>query len=145
MYLNFKNTKNNLLGKALPKGVVRVYEKDSKGGLVFVGEDRIEHTAVGQDIHLRLGEDFDITAHAKRISFKELDSKTSQAEFEVSISNAKPISQVIRYSQYLPDGWKILSENVKSQKDSSNKIFWDISVPAEGNVILNFKVRVDKR
>ncbi|MBE6449795.1 MAG: DUF4139 domain-containing protein [Alphaproteobacteria bacterium] len=145
MYLNFKNTKNNLLGKALPKGVVRVYEKDSKGGLVFVGEDRIEHTAVGQDIHLRLGEDFDITAHAKRLSFKELDSKTSIAEFEVSISNAKPITQLIRYSQYLPDGWKILSENAKSQKENSNKIFWDISVPAEGNVILNFKVRVDKR
>ena len=145
MYLTFKNTKANQLGEALPKGIVRVYEKDSKGGVVFVGEDRIEHTAVGQDIRLRLGEDFDITAQAKRVSFKEFDSNTSQAEFEVSISNAKPITQVIRYSQYLPNGWKILSENAKSQKETSNKIFWDIPVPAEGEFILNFKVRVDKR
>ena len=75
MYLTFKNTKANFLGEALPKGIVRVYEKDSKGGLVFVGEDRIEHTAVGQDVRLRLGEDFDITAHAKRISFNEIRFK----------------------------------------------------------------------
>ena len=145
MYLTFANTQNNGLGEALPQGTVRVYEKDSKGGLIFVGEDSINHTAKGQDVRLRLGKDFDITAKGKRVSFKKIDTKTSQAEFEVKISNAKTIPVVIRFNQYLPNGWKILSESLESQKERSNKIYWDISVPAEKDVTLTFKVQVDNR
>ena len=145
MYLTFANTQANGLGEALPKGTMRVYEKDSKGGLIFVGEDMITHTAKGQDIRLRLGEDFDITATGKRATFKKLDSKTSQAEFEIKISNAKSIPVVVRYNQTLPSGWKILSESLKSQKQTSNQIFWNVSVPAEGDIVLTFKVQVDNR
>ncbi len=145
MYLTFENTSQNGLGEALPKGIMRVYEKDSRGGLVFVGEDKIEHTAKGQDIRLRLGEDFDITAMGKRVSFKKMDTKTSQAEFEVKISNAKATAVLVRFNQALPDGWKILSESLKSQKESSNKIYWNVEVPAESDVILTFKIQVDKR
>ena len=142
MYLTFANTQENGLGQALPKGTVRVYEKDSKGALIFVGEDRISHTAKGQDVRLRLGEDFDITAKGKKVSFKKLDAKTSQAEFEVKISNAKTTPVTVRFNQELPNGWKILSESLKSQKESANKIYWDISVPAEKDVVLTYKVQI---
>ncbi|MBP5535005.1 MAG: DUF4139 domain-containing protein [Alphaproteobacteria bacterium] len=142
MYLTFKNTKNNGLGQALPKGTVRVYEKDSKDGLIFVGEDSINHTAKGQDVRLLLGKDFDITAKGKRVSFKKIDAKISQAEFEIKISNAKTTPVKVLFYQYLPNGWTILSESMKSQKETSNKIYWDVSVPEQGDVILTFKVQV---
>ena len=142
MYLTFKNTKANSLGEALPKGIMRVYEKDSKGGLVFVGEDSINHTAVGQDVRLRLGEDFDITLTGKRVNFKKIDSQTSQAEFEIKISNAKTTPQLVRYIQNLPAGWQMISESHLSQKESSNSVYWDISIPAERDIVLTFKVMV---
>ena len=142
MYLTFANTKANALGEALPKGIMRVYEKDSKGGLVFVGEDSIDHTAIGQDVRLRLGEDFDITLTGKRVDFKKIYSQTSHAEFEIKISNAKAFSQNVRYNQNLPAGWQMMAESHKSQKESSNTVFWDLSVPPEGSVVLTFKVMV---
>ena len=145
MYLSFENTQSNGLGEALPQGIMRVYQKDSKGSLIFVGEDSISHTAKGQDVRLRLGRDFDITAKGKRVSFKKIDAKTSQAEFEVKISNAKTEPVVVRFNQSLPNGWKILSESLKSQKESSNKIYWDISVPAEKDVVLTYKLQVNER
>lgn len=145
MYLTFANTKENKLGEALPKGIMRIYQKNSKGALIFVGEDSINHTAKGQDVRLRLGEDFDITAKGKRTSFNKLDSKISQAEFEVKISNAKAEPVVVRFYQNLPAGWKILSESLKSQKESSDRIYWDVSVPAEKNVVLTYKVQVNNQ
>lgn len=145
MYLSFVNSTQNHLGEPLPKGTVRVYQKDSSGRLIFVGEDRINHTAKNRVVRLTLGEDFDITATGKRVSFKKIDSKNSQAEFELKIANAKTEPVVVRYKQYLPNGWRILSESLKSQKENSNQIYWDIAVGAESEVVLNFKIAVDSQ
>ena len=45
VYVEFSNREAAHLGQPLPKGVVRVYKRDSAGNAQFVGEDRIEHTA----------------------------------------------------------------------------------------------------
>src|SRR2546430_3206462 len=42
VYYKFKNEEKNGLGIPLPAGNVRVYQKDSKGGILFAGEDRID-------------------------------------------------------------------------------------------------------
>ena len=44
VYYQFKNEQKAGLGMPMPAGVVRVYQADSKGGVQFVGEDRIDHT-----------------------------------------------------------------------------------------------------
>src|SRR5208282_1211574 len=44
VYYKFKNDEKAGLGIPIPAGNVRVYQKDSKGGILFVGEDRIDHT-----------------------------------------------------------------------------------------------------
>src|SRR5262250_1184676 len=44
VYYKFKNEEKNGLGIPLPSGNVRVYQKDSKSGILFAGEDRINHT-----------------------------------------------------------------------------------------------------
>ena len=44
VYYQFKNEEKAGLGMPMPAGVVRVYQADSKGGVQFVGEDRIMHT-----------------------------------------------------------------------------------------------------
>ena len=143
MFLSFVNSAQNGLGEPLPKGTVRVYQKDSSGRLIFVGEDRINHTAKNRVVKLALGKDFDITATGKRVNFKKIDSKSSQAEFELKISNAKSEPVVVRYKQYLPNNWRILSESLKSQKESSNEIYWDIAIDAESESVLTFKVAID--
>ena len=44
VYYQFKNEEKSGLGMPMPAGIVRVYQADSKGGVQFVGEDRIGHT-----------------------------------------------------------------------------------------------------
>ncbi len=44
VFYQFKNEQTTGLGMPMPAGVVRVYQSDSKGGVQFVGEDRIDHT-----------------------------------------------------------------------------------------------------
>ena len=44
VYYQFKNDEKAGLGMPMPAGTVRVYQADSKGGVQFVGEDRIDHT-----------------------------------------------------------------------------------------------------
>ena len=44
VFVEFENEEEAGLGIPLPKGVVRVYKKDSAGNAQFVGEDNIDHT-----------------------------------------------------------------------------------------------------
>src|SRR2546422_5349059 len=43
VFVQFENREASRLGMPMPKGVVRVYKKDSAGNAQFVGEDRIDH------------------------------------------------------------------------------------------------------
>jgi hypothetical protein len=76
--MKFDN-REEALGKPLPGGVVRVYAKDSKGAAQFVGEDRIEHTAKNEEVRLRLGEAFDITAERTQLVFNRLADKLTES------------------------------------------------------------------
>ena len=69
VYVDFKNDEKSGLGMPLPKGTIRVYKKDSKGNAQFVGEDAIDHTPKNEDIKLKLGDAFDVTAHKKTDEF----------------------------------------------------------------------------
>ena len=140
--LKIQNKETNGLGMPLPKGTVRVYKKDSRNRLIFIGEDGINHTAKNQEITLTLGEDFDLTVKGKRVNYTTLSKGLYEASFEVSFMNAKTREVTIRFEQNLPNGWKIMSESLKSQKESANTIFWNVSVPAEGETILTYKVQV---
>lgn len=140
--LKVQNTEVDGLGMPLPKGTVRVYKKDSQNRLIFIGEDSINHTAKNQEITLTLGKDFDLTVKGKRVDYTTLSKGLYEASFEVSLMNAKTQEVTIRFEQSLPNGWKILSESLKSQKENANTIFWNVSVPAEGETVLTYKIQV---
>src|SRR6266481_3602115 len=63
VYYKFKNEEKAGLGIPLPAGNVRVYQKDSKGGILFAGVDRIDHTQSQRWAHHRRGE----RAHRRRL------------------------------------------------------------------------------
>lgn len=56
----------NGMGMPLPKGVVRVFKKDSAdGSLEFIGEDKIDHTPKQENITVKTGKAFDVVAKGK--------------------------------------------------------------------------------
>src|SRR2546428_3751150 len=89
VYYKFKNEEKNGLCIPLPAGNVRVYQKDSKGGILFAGEDRINHTPKDEFVTIHIGNAFDVVAEHKQTDYKRIDTHVWEMEFEVTLRNHK--------------------------------------------------------
>ena len=87
--LQIQNEEKSGLGMPLPAGNVRVYQKDSKGGVLFVGEDRIDHTPKDEDISIHIGNAFDVVSERKQTDFKKIATNVYEMEFEITLRNHK--------------------------------------------------------
>ncbi|MFN3821209.1 MAG: DUF4139 domain-containing protein, partial [bacterium] len=56
----FANVPSNGLGKPMPRGRVRIYQENWSGGLLLLGEDKIDDLSVGEEIFLKTGYVFDV-------------------------------------------------------------------------------------
>src|SRR5216683_2039213 len=74
VFYKFKNEEKAGLGMPLPAGNLRVYQKDSKGGVLFVGEDHIDHTPKDETVTVHIGNAFDIVAERKQTDYKRIDT-----------------------------------------------------------------------
>src|SRR6478752_7122935 len=74
VFVQFDNREAAHLGIPMPKGVVRVYKKDSTGNAQFIGEDNIDHTPKNESVRLKLGDAFDVTGDKKQTDFKRRES-----------------------------------------------------------------------
>jgi len=146
VFVEFAN-KGEGLGIPLPKGVVRVYKKDSKGNAQFIGEDRIDHTPKNETVRLKLGDAFDVTADRKQTDFKKLAGTSRynyvfESAYQIAIKNAKSEAVTVKVSEPMPGDWQVLSESHPHVKAAANAAVWNISVPAEGKTTLIYRVLV---
>lgn len=144
--LSFTNTGGSL-GVPLPKGVVRVYSKDSRGNAQFIGEDRIDHTPKHETVTLKLGESFDVTVRRKQTEFNKLSGTgrydyAYETAFAMELKNAKPDPVTVRVMEAIPGDWKMVLESEPHTKEASNLASWLVQVPAEGAVTLTWRVQV---
>jgi hypothetical protein len=147
VYIHFKNDKKNQLGKPLPKGIVRVYKKDNSGNAQFIGEDRIDHTPELEEVALKLGDAFDVTAKKRQTNFKKQSgfspySYIYTATFEIVLKNAKDKKQKVTVREPIPGDWEILKSSHSHRKTAAHTAEWDISVPAKGKEVLTYQVKV---
>jgi hypothetical protein len=147
VYLELTNDEASNLGMPLPAGTVRIYKRDSDGNAQFVGEDRIDHTPKNETLRLKLGESFDVTAERKQTAFdKRSGTGPWQYEFdsayEIRIRNAKPEPQPVTVQERIPGDWKMLEESAAHSVGNANTAVWQLTVPAEGESVLTYKVRV---
>ena len=114
-----KNTKENSLGRPLPKGAFHLYKSDSRGLQQFIGEDKIEHTPDKEEIKIISGNAFDIVVNGREVSRKELGKKKGyQAKHEIRIRNGKKESVKIKYyHQYETGEVRFIETSHKFKKD----------------------------
>ncbi|MHB1233299.1 MAG: DUF4139 domain-containing protein [Burkholderiales bacterium] len=146
VFMKFENQGGGL-GIPLPKGIVRVYKKDSAGNAQFVGEDHIDHTPKNETVRLKLGEAFDVTADKKQTSFEKIAGTGRynyiyDAGFEIVLKNAKDEAVQVKVVEPIPGDWQMLSESQPHKKEASNTAVWNVKVPANGKTSLAYKVRV---
>lgn len=144
--LRFKNEKAAGLGTPMPAGTVRVYGGSEHVSDAFLGADRIEHTAGGEEITLALGDAFDITATRVQTDFRTqgLPKNASESAYELKIRNATPNAVTVKVVEHLPGDWEILASSQQYKKAASDQVEWSIAIPAESEKTLTYKARVQR-
>ncbi|MDH5298046.1 MAG: DUF4139 domain-containing protein, partial [Desulfobulbaceae bacterium] len=149
VFLETANKKDNHLGLPFPKGVVRVYKKDTRGNLQFVGEDRIDHTPENEVIRLKLGDAFDVTADKKQTEFKKVAGFSPynyvyEVAFQIDLKNARKEPVTVSVVEPIPGDWEMVRETLRHEKKASNTAVWKVEVPAQGQSTLLYRVRVKR-
>lgn len=146
VFVEFLN-KGEGLGIPLPKGIVRVYKRDSQGNAQFVGEDRIDHTARNETVRLKLGEAFDVTADRVQSDFEKLAGtgrrgQLFESAYRIVLKNAKQEAVRVIVREPMPGDWTMVSESHPHVKAAAGVAQWTMQVPAEGSTTLHYRVRV---
>lgn len=142
--LQMQNDKTSNLGISLPSGIIRVYKANSKQNMFFVGEDRINHIPENGQIKLNLGDAFDVTAQGKETAYTSFSDKAYEAGYTLTFKNAKDTPVKITYRQDFSYQWTITDSSIPYNSPTSRQAEWVMEVPAKGQKILNFTVRVQK-
>ncbi len=147
VFIEFDNKEASKLGMPLPKGVLRVYKKDSQGNAQFVGEDSIDHTPKNETVRLKLGEAFDVTADKKQTDFKVLprpskNTNAYESAFELVLKNAKKQKVTVTVQEPISGDWKIVNESAPHTKANSHLAVWKIDIPAESSTTLTYRAVV---
>jgi len=146
-FIEFENKESAQLGMPLPKGVIRVYKKDSNGNAQFIGEDNVDHTPKNEKVRLKLGDAFDVTADKKQTDFKKIAGTSKynyifESAYEITLKNAKKEAVTVTVQEPVPGDWQILSASHPHVKGASNTAVWKINVPAEGSSKLVYRTQV---
>src|ERR1700751_3837218 len=116
VFYKFKNEEKAGLGVPLPAGNVRVYQKDSKGGILFIGEDRIEHTPKDEFVTIKIGNAFDVVAERKQTDFKKIADRVYEMAFEITLRNHKDAPVTVQVNEPIGGDWDILSSTYDAKK-----------------------------
>jgi hypothetical protein len=143
--IEVKNSKENHMGMALPKGKVRLYKRDeADAALEFIGEDQIDHTPKDETVKLHIGDAFDIVGERKRTDYKVDTSRHVITEsFEIRVRNHKiePVEVLVKETLYRWNNWEILQASHKYDKYDSNTIHFPVKVDKDGEQVITYTVR----
>jgi hypothetical protein len=143
VFLTLDNSKQNGMGMALPKGVVRVYKKDHDESLQFIGEDSIDHTPEDEKIRVKLGEAFDIVGERVQTRYKVLASgHLYESSYKVTLRNHKDEGIVVSVIESIPGDWPITEKSHDYEKESSNRVRFDVPIEAKGAAEVTYTVQV---
>jgi len=142
VFYQFKNDTKAGLGLPMPAGTVRVYQADSKGGLQFVGEDRIGHTPKDETLKLKIGNAFDVVAERKQLDFQKIATNVYEVEYEVVVRNHKTTPITVEVNEPIGGTWRIVRSTHEATKTDAWAAQFNLPVGVDGTTRLNYRVRV---
>ena len=141
VFYKFKNEEKAGLGIPLPAGNMRVYQKDSKGGLLFIGEDHIDHTPKDEFVTVKIGNAFDLVAERKQTDFKKIADNVYEMEFAITLRNHKDTPVTIQVNEPIGGDWEILSSTYEAKKTDAFAAQFNVPVKANGESVLKYRIR----
>src|SRR6267154_2012344 len=119
VFYKFKNEQKAGLGMPMPAGNVRVYQKDSKGNVLFVGEDRIDHTPKDELVTIHIGNAFDVVSERKQ----------------------KDTPVIVEVNEPIGGDWEMVNSTYKYTKTAAWAAQFQVPVSANGTSVLKYRIR----
>ena len=142
--LEFKNSKENNLGIALPRGVMKLYRQDEDKRNEFIGEDIIDHTPRDETVRLYTGNAFDIVGERRQTNFKVDTSRRMCDEwFEIKLRNRKDKTVEVRVVEHLYRWftWEIVEKSNAFLKTDARTIEFRIQLPPDEEKTITYHVQ----
>ena len=130
------------LGIPLPKGPVRVYQKDVDGRLEFSGTDSIDHTPRNEPVQVRLGYAFDVVGERKELAQRGVHPQIEQ-DWEVRLRNHKtePVTVDVVEPIQGHTNWSMLRQSHQFVQRDVNTLVFPIEVKPNAEVVLTYTIR----
>ncbi|MBK8175472.1 MAG: DUF4139 domain-containing protein [Rhodospirillales bacterium] len=130
----------------LPAGIVRLYATAKDDTPRLLGEDRIDHTAVGAPVTLTPGTAFDLSVERRQTDFSRsgLPDTVSESAWSIEAKNARDKPAVIDVVEIVPGDWTVLAESAKHEQSTSDRLTWHLIVPPKGAATLTYRVRIQQ-
>jgi hypothetical protein len=143
-YLEFSTGEENGVNADLPAGRVRVYQQDTDGAALLIGENTIHHTPKGEDLQLYLGNAFDLVGERLQTNFEVVSSTVIRESYEIRLRNQKDTQAVeIRVPERLTrwSEWEILDSSHDFTKIDSSTIEFRVEVAPQGETVVTYTVQ----
>jgi hypothetical protein len=114
--VEFLNSKENQLGMPLPKGKVRVYQRDKTGSVQMLGEDMIDHTPKDERLSLVVGKSFDMVAGRKRMNFRRISDRSFEETYEIELRNRKEVADTVHVLERHYGDWQVTEKSMAFTK-----------------------------
>lgn len=136
--IRFKNAKDEGLGIPLPKGIVKFYQEDQDNTLEFIGENKIDHTALDQDVIINIGKAFDIEK-VENVLSDQTANKENVRVISVTLKNKKNENADIEINHNISGNTKILENTIPFEKKNAYQIKFKITLKAGETREFSFK------
>ena len=142
VYYQFKNEEKAGLGMPMPSGIIRVYQQDSKGGVQFVGEDRIMHTPKDETLNIKIGNAFDVVCERKQTDYLRISANVYEMEYEVTLRNHKSTAINVEVNEPIGGSWRMIRSSHEWTKTEAWAAKFNVPVTSDGTAVLKYRVRV---
>lgn len=142
--LEFSTGEERGLGKDLPAGRIRVYQADSDGAAVLIGENTLKHTPKGEIVDIELGKAFDLVAERTQTDFRQLKKNVLEEDYAIRLRNRKDAQTVqirVRERLFRWSNWEIRTSSHPFTKLNSSSIEFRPDVPPGGETVVTYTVR----
>jgi hypothetical protein len=142
--LEFKNSDKTAdgLGVPLPKGPVRVFQRDADGELELAGTDEIDHTPRDERLHLRLGYAADLAGERKETAVRQA-GRVAEHDFEIRLRNhkAEPVTIDVVEPINGHSNWTMVKQSHPFTPRDVNTLVFPVEVKPDAEAVVTYTIR----
>jgi hypothetical protein len=142
VFYQLRNDEKSGLGMPMPAGTIRVYQSDSRGGVQFAGEDRIQHTPKDEVVNLKIGNAFDVVCERKQTDFQQIAGNVYEFEYEITLRNHKSSAITVEVNEPIGGTWRMLQSSHEWKKTEAWAAQFVVPVAVDGTTALKYRTRV---